>query len=377
VKKMKEKKLKDNTAEKKSFVDRLLDSDVMISILVVILGFLVGTILIAIVGKNPADMFSSIFDSMFGKAKNDGTWNFRYVGETFAYSMPYILCGLAMGLPARVGLFNIGAEGQYIMGMTAAQSVALLVTPFPGLWFFCIIAALIAGSLWGGIVGILKAKYNVSEVVATIMLNYIALYSSRLISFQLPGATTYNTATLPAFSKLTKFLIPTSNLNVGIFFVLIAVAVYYFVINKTKLGFAMRATGFNKNASKCSGISTVRSITASMLIAGAFAGMAGAIVLLGGAFPKGRIITGMDNYGFMGIAVSLVGNNTAIGNLLAGILFGILKQSQSLMQSRNIPKEITFIIQGLIVVFISLRSGLEIIKQRRNTKKLREEALSK
>lgn len=369
--------MKHNNSENKSLFDRLLDSDVMISIMVVILGFFVGTILIILVGKSPADMFSSIFDSMFGKARNNGTWNFRYVGETFAYAMPYILCGLAMGLPARVGLFNIGAEGQYIMGMTAAQTVALLVTPFPGLWFFSILAATIVGSLWGGIVGILKAKFNVSEVVATIMLNYIALYSSRLISLQHPGATTYNTAPLPDASKLTKFLIPTSNLNVGIFFVLIAVFVFYFVINKTKLGFAMRATGFNKNAAKCSGISTVKSITASMLIAGAFAGLAGAIVLLGGAFPKGRIITGMDNYGFMGIAVSLVGNNTAIGSLLAGILFGVLKQSQSLMQSRNIPKEITFIIQGLIVVFISLRSGLEIIKQRRNTKKLREEALNK
>jgi simple sugar transport system permease protein len=361
----------------KAFIDRLLDSNIMISVLVVVLGFLVGTILIILVGKNPANMFSSIFDSMFGIAKRDGTWNFRYVGETLAYSLPYILCGLAMGLPARVGLFNIGAEGQYIMGMTAAQTVALFVAPFPGLWFLCIVAAMIAGSLWGGIVGLLKSKYNVSEVVATIMLNYIALYSSRLICFTHPGASTYNTDPLPAASKLTKFLIPTSNFNVGVFFVILMVLIFYFVINKTKLGFSMRATGYNKYAAKCSGISDVRSITASMLIAGSFAGLAGAIVLLGGAFPNGRIITSMDGYGFMGIAVSLVGNNTAIGNLLAGILFGILKNSQSLMQSRSIPKEITLIIQGLIVVFISLRSGLEIVKQRRLTKKLREEALSK
>lgn len=361
----------------KPIIDRLLDSDVMISVIVVILGFLVGTLLILSVGKNPSDMFSSIFDSMFGVAKRNGTWNYRYIGETLAYSLPYILCGLAMGLPARVGLFNIGAEGQYIMGMTAAQTVALFVTPFPGLWLFCILAAIIAGSLWGGIVGILKAKFNVSEVVATIMLNYIALYSSRLICFTHPGASTYDTDPIPAAAKLTKFLIPSSNFNIGVFFVMLMIIIYYFVINKTKLGFSMRATGYNKHAAKCSGISDVKSITASMLFAGAFAGLAGAIVLLGGAFPNGRIITSMDNYGFMGIAVSLVGNNTAIGNLLAGLLFGILKQSQSLMQSRSIPKEITFIIQGLIVVFISLRSGLEILKQRRLTKKLREEALNK
>ncbi|MCH3916298.1 MAG: ABC transporter permease [Spirochaetia bacterium] len=365
------------TEEKRSFIDWMLDNEVMISLLVVLLGFLCGTILVLAVGKNPANMFSSIFDSMVGIPKRDGTWNFRYIGETLAYSMPYILCGLSMGLPCRVGLFNIGAEGQYIMGMTAAQSLALFISPFPGQWFFCLLVAFIAGALWGGIVGLLKAKYNVSEVVATIMLNYIALYASRLICFHQPGATTYNTDPLPATALLSKFLIKTSNLNIGIFFVLLSVLLYWFVVNKTKLGYSMRATGYNKNAAKCCGISTVRSIAASMALAGAFAGLAGAIVLQGGAFPKGRIITGMDNYGFMGIAVSLVGNNTAIGNLLAGLLFGVLKQSQSLMQSRNIPKEITFIIQGLIVVFISLRSGLELVKLYRNKKKLQKEVLHK
>lgn len=365
-----------NKKQKKSFIDWLLNSDGAISVSVVILGFIFGTILIVLVGKNPANMFSSIFDSIIGRASRSG-WNFRYVGETLAFSMPYILCGLAMGLPSRVGLFNIGAEGQYIMGMTVAQTVALTIGPFQGQWLLCLLVAVLAGAVWGGIVGLLKAKFNVSEVVATIMLNYIALYSSRLICLQHPGATTYDTAPLPITAKLSKFLIPTSNLNVGLFFVIIAVAIFWFIINKTKLGYGMRATGFNKYAAKCSGISVVRSITASMAIAGAFAGLAGAMVLLGGAYSNGRIITGMDNYGFMGIAVSLVGNNTAIGNLLAGLLFGVLKEAQSLMQGKNIPKEITFIIQGLIVVFIALRSGLEIYKQYRDKKKLQKEALGK
>jgi len=359
-----------------SFVDRILESEVMTSILVVILGFLCGTLIIIAVGKNPSDMFGSIFDSMIGIPKRKGGWNYRYIGETLAYSMPFILCGLSMGLPARVGLFNIGAEGQYIMGMTAAQSVALWMSPFGGQWILCLLVAVLAGAIWGGIVGVLKAKYNVSEVVATIMMNYIALYGSRLICFTQPGATTYNTAALPQTVLLDKFLIKTSNFNIGVFFVLIAVLSYWFVMNKTRLGYMMRATGYNKNTAKCCGISTIKSITTSMAMAGAFAGLAGALVLLGGAFPIGRIITGMDNYGFMGIAVSLVGNNTAIGNLLAGLLFGVLKQSQSLMQGRNIPKEITYIIQGLIVIFISLRSGLVLYKQYRNKKKLKKEVLA-
>jgi simple sugar transport system permease protein len=145
-------------------------------------------------------------------------------------------------------------------------------------------------------------------------------------------------------------------------------------MEKTKLGYGMRATGFNKEAARCSGIPVVKSIALSMAIAGAFAGLAGGIVALG-SFKYGRVLSGMDNYGFNGIAVALVGNSTALGTMLAGFLFGMLKNAQALMQSKQIPKEITFIIQGLIVVFIALRSGLKLYQQWLNKRQLQKEIM--
>lgn len=363
--------------DRKPFVDWLLESSGATSVAVVILGFLAGIILLLCIGKNPGGMFKAILQSIIGKASKNGGWNFRNVGETLAFSVPYVLCGLSMGFAARVGLFNIGAEGQYTVGMLAAHVVGVCIPAFPGQWLLCLAAAILAGALWGGVVGLLKARFKVSEVVATIMLNYIALYLYPLVClYLLPEATvnkTARTADLASTSLLSRFLIKDSNLNTGIFFMLAAVVLYWFIMEKTRLGFSLRATGFNKDAARCSGIDDTRSISLSMAIAGAFAGLAGAIVLLG-SVRYSKILQSQDNYGFMGIAVALVGNSRAVGILLAGLLFGILKQAYSIMQSMSIPKEVVTVIEGLIVIFIALRSGLSLVKDRRAKLKVRKEA---
>lgn len=356
---------------------RLLQSDGSVSVLVVLLGFLCGTILVALVGKNPLNMYKAILQSFSGYNVDNGRMNIRYIGETLNYSVPFILCGLSMGFAKRVGLFNIGGEGQYIMGMTLAQTVALLGPQVQGLhWLLAILAAIIIGSLWGGLVGILKAKYEVSEVVSTIMLNYVALYLSRILCMQLPGASTYRTDNFPTTALISSsfFQRITNNslLNNGVFLMILAVVVYWYIMEKTSLGYGMRATGFNKDAARASGIPVVRSIAISMAISGAFAGLAGGIVALG-SFKYGRVLSGMDGYGFDGIAVALVGNCTAVGTLLAGLLFGLLKNAQALMQSKQIPKEITFIIQGLIVIFIALRSALRLYQEYLDKKQLQKE----
>jgi simple sugar transport system permease protein len=204
----------------------------------------------------------------------------------------------------------------------------------------------------------------VSEVVATIMMNYIALYVHRWISLGLPGSTTYKTPDFPATARLNSPLMEAatngSHLNYGIFLTLGAILFFWIVIGKTRLGYSLRATGYNKEAARCAGINVNSNITAAMGIAGAFAGLAGAIVCLG-SLSYGRILAGQDGYGFDGIAVALVGNNTAFGTTVAGLLFGMLKSAQPLMQTRQIPKEIASIIIGLVVVFISLRAGLRMI----------------
>ncbi len=366
--------------KKKNMSDLLLQSDSAVSVLVVLLGFLCGTILILAVGRNPMNMYKSIFQSLTGYNIDRGVWNIRYVGEWLNLSVPYILCGLAMAFAARTGLFNIGGEGQYIVGLTVAQVIALLGPEIPVLhWVIAIIGAIAIGAVWGGIVGFLKAKYEVSEVVATIMLNYIALYLSRIVIMAIPGTNTYKTVDFPVTASLrVDFLSVITNgstLNLGIFLAVIAVIIYWFLMEKTNVGFGLRATGFNKEAARYGGISVVTSVVISMAVAGAFAGLGGGIVALG-SFRYGRVLSGMDNYGFTGIAVALVGNNTAIGTLLSGLLFGLLAAAQPLMQSRQIPKEITFIIQGLIVVFIAIRSGLRIYLNWRAKKALEKQVLA-
>lgn len=355
----------------------LLRSDGAVSVLVVLLGFLCGTILVALVGRNPLNMYKAILQSLTGYNIDRGVWNIRYVGEWLNLSVPYIFCGLAMAFAARTGLFNIGGEGQYIMGLTMAQVIALLGSQIPVLhWVLAIVGAMLLGAIWGGIVGFLKARYEVSEVVATIMLNYVALYLSRIIIMAIPGTNTYKTVNFPETASLrADFLSRLTNgstLNLGLFLVIASVILYWFLMEKTNLGFGLRATGFNKDAARYGGIPVVTSVVISMAVAGAFAGLGGGVVALG-SFRYGRVLSGMDNYGFTGIAVALVGNNTAVGTMLAGLLFGLLAAAQPLMQSKQIPKEITFIIQGLIVVFIAIRTGIRLFLLWRQ-KKLQEKA---
>ena len=355
----------------------LLRSDGAVSVLVVLLGFLCGTILVVLVGRNPLNMYKAILQSLTGYNIDRGVWNIRYVGEWLNLSVPYIFCGLAMAFAARTGLFNIGGEGQYIMGLTMAQVIALLGPQVPVVhWVLAMVGAMLLGAIWGGIVGFLKARYEVSEVVATIMLNYVALYLSRIIIMAIPGTNTYKTVNFPETASLRAgFLTSLTNgstLNLGLFLAIVSVILYWFLMEKTNLGFGLRATGFNKDAARYGGIPVITSVVISMAVAGAFAGLGGGVVALG-SFRYGRVLSGMDNYGFTGIAVALVGNNTAVGTMLAGLLFGLLAAAQPLMQSKQIPKEITFIIQGLIVVFIAIRTGIRLFLLWRQ-KKLQEKA---
>lgn len=353
----------------KGIVDRLASSSLAMSILVVLLGFAVGTILIVAVGRDPANMYRAIIQVVSGRDLLRGTWNSRYVGEWLVASMPLILCGISMAFAARAGLFNIGAEGQYIVGLTVAQFAAFYLPPVPVFhWAAAVALGMAAGAAWGGLVGFLKAKYAVSEVVATIMMNYIALYASRYATQFIPGTNTYKTPNFPATARLTNTWLEGitngSRLNTGLFLMLASVLAFWFIMERTRIGFALRATGLNKDAARCSGIDVRKSLTLSMAISGAFAGLAGCIVALG-SFGYGRVIAGFDNYGFTGIAVALVGNSGAVGTFLSGLLFGMLQSAQPLMQSRQIPKEVTGIISGLVVVFISMRSGIGLLLEAR------------
>jgi general nucleoside transport system permease protein len=341
-------------------------SGLVIPLVAILMGFGLGALVLVATGRNPASMFLALLQALSGLNAKAGTFNPRYIGEFIIQSMPIILTGLSVGFAFRVGLFNIGAEGQVMAGSMAAIAVALWVkAPAPLHVILVLVAAMSAGAIWGAIPGYLKARFNVHEVVMTIMMNYVAINLNNLLIVDVFGsADRVKTAFFPpsallkdeALSALTNG----SRLNWGFVPVLLAVAVSWFVIERTTFGYSLRAVGFNKDAAKYAGMKVERNVVMSMVIAGAFAGLAGAVITVG-TFNYGRAIPAMEGYGMDGIAVALVGGNAALGILLSGLLFGALKAAQPLMQSQGIPKDISSIIQAAIVLFVAMKYGIDYL----------------
>ncbi len=286
-----------------------------------------------------------------------------------------IFAGLSVAIAFRAGLFNIGAEGQLTMGAVTAGVIGLKLATWPG-WVLVplmIIASALAGAIWGGIVGLLKAWRGAHEVVTTIMLNWIAfgvaaylidgpLQAPNLAEQTLPMpsqtnlplvSTLYN-QTLGTF--LPRIAFPTSyTLDISIFFAFIALIVYWFITARTTFGYEQRVIGQNPKAASYAGIPIKRNIVISMGLAGAFAGLAGSLHLMGQA-PYQLIGNSfsIDSTGFDAIGVALLGSTTSIGVLLAALLFGGLEEAGSSMQLfAHIPGDLIYIIQALVLFSIA------------------------
>jgi len=344
-----------------------------LSLVAILLGFILGAVVIIATGKSPVYMATAMFRSFTGIDIQRGGFNPRYIGEFLLQSMPIMLTGLSVGFAFRTGLFNIGAEGQLMMGSVAATATALLVHAPKFIHLpLVLFAAMAAGALWGAVPGFLKAKFNIHEVVVTIMLNHTALHFNNYAILHVFGSVDrVKTAEFPTSALLkSPFLADITNgsrFNWGFIPVLLAILFYWFVINKTTFGYSLRATGFNKEAARYAGMKVNRNIVLSMIIAGAFAGLAGAVISMG-TFSFGRALSAAEGYGFDGIAVALVGGLEAVGILLSGLLFGMLKAAQPLMQSAGIPKEIAGIIQASIVLFVAMKYGIDGLLKRLSRK---------
>jgi ABC-type uncharacterized transport system permease subunit len=349
-------------------------SAILIPLVAVLLGFALGAIIIVATGRNPGAMFMAMLQGVSGLNLARGTFNPRYIGEFVIQAMPIMLTGLSVGFAFRTGLFNIGAEGQLMAGSIAAVMAGLWIKAPPGLHtVIVLLAAMAAGGLWGAIPGFLKAKFNVHEVVVTIMMNYTALFLSNwMIVYVFKSYDKIKTPEIPASALLKdqalSALTNGSRLNWGFVPVLLAVLVYWFVIEKTTFGYSLRAVGFNKDGARYAGMKVERNVVLSMVIAGAFAGLAGAILTVG-TFNYGRVLPAAEGYGFDGIAVALVGGNAALGVLLSGLLFGMLKAAGPLMQSQGIPREIGSIIQASIVLFVAMKAGIDYLIGKLGTKR--------
>jgi len=333
-----------------------LVSDILYPLIAVVAAFLVGGIVVWLIGDSPIETYRLLIGSAFSWP--DG------IGYTLFYATPLIFTGLAVAVAFRCGLLNIGAEGQlYIgafvaawLGIRYAGSSAWILVPL------CCLGAILGGAVWGGIPGLLKAKFGSHEVINTIMLNFIAV---ALVSYftqyhyKIPGDPIMQTREIGTgahIARLGKFIpglperIP---LNLAFILALICCVLVYLLLWKTKWGYEIRATGANPSAAEYGGISIRKQIILAMAISGSLAGMVGINEVLGYRY---RYYDGFSaNYGFVGIAVALLGRNHPVGVFLAAILFAVLLRGGIFVDAYtvHVSKDIVDMLQGIVIVFVA------------------------
>ena len=363
----------------KRFWRELSTGSAMVTVLSVVLALLIGGLLIVISDprvqdaasyffSRPGDTFSAAWESVssaYAALFQGSLINFqeysigralRPFAETLTYATPLIAAGLAVALPFRAGLFNIGAEGQIILGAIFAGYVGFAIDlPIVVHVTAAVIAGLIGGAIWAGIAGVLKARTGAHEVIVTIMLNNIArfliVYLLATSAFQRPGRADPISPFVDESAELPRFFEAT-RLHVGFLLAILAAVFVWWLLERSTLGFRLRAVGYNPNAATTAGMSVTGTYTIVFLIAGALAGLAGASLALG---TERHLTPGISGgLGFDAITVALLGRSSPWGTIAAGILFGALRAGGVTMQARTgTPIDIVLVLQALIVLFIA------------------------
>jgi ABC-type uncharacterized transport system permease subunit len=366
-----------------------------------VLAFLVGGLAVLAAGHNPISAYHAIFNGtglnyvLPWTSSNDRIFAAINLQQTLIATTPLILTALAVAFAFRCGMFNIGGEGQYLVGLICALYVGLHFSGMnkPLHVFLAMLASVIGGSFWAGIAGALKASVGAHEVISTIMLNWIAIFGGQYL-FELGGPLQGAQRSVPrsnpiaSSAQLPAIWGTLQPLHAGIFIALAALVVYWFILNRTTLGFEVKAVGFNPEAARYGGISVARNYILALAISGAFAGLAGAMDILGWEFSIATNDIQVSQIGFIGIAVALLGRGRAVGIALAALLFGGLEVGTSTraLDPSVFPPELAgnlaTIIQGLIVLFVGAELLLVFVWRSRRARptprldtSLREEAL--
>lgn len=330
------------------------------SILAVILGLIAGAILMFAIGSNAVEGYTYLFKGAL--------INVKRFGDTLATATPLILTGLSVGFAFKTGLFNIGTPGQMLFGGFCATAVGLTygeTMPRLVLLLVMIIVGGIAGAIWAFVPGLLKAKFNVNEVVSSIMMNWICYW---IVYYAVPAyfkgsSETESKGISAAASLKTKWMTDLFNgsyINLGLLVAIAAVIVIWFILNKTVLGYELKAVGFNKSAAEYAGMSVNRNVVFSMMIAGCLSGLAGVAQYIGNA--SNMQIGVMPSQGFDGIAVSLLGANNPVGILISALFFGILYSGKGFMNANtSIPPEIADTIIATIIYFAAISAAVPMI----------------
>lgn len=360
-------------AERKSFAD----SHLVLTVVSVVLGLIVGAIILAIAGYNPGRAYWSLLQGIFGRP--------RYIARVIITATPIIITGFSVAFAFRTGLFNIGAEGQFILGALTAALVGYHI-PLPPVIHVIVVflLAMVVGGIWGGIAGFLKARFGIHEVIVTIMLNWIALYLNNFFTnvpaLVRPESESTHKILLSARidflagvkedpARWREFFDSNPGLadifrapvNLGIVLAIVLAIVIWFVLNRSTLGYELRAVGHSKDAAEFGGINVPSSMLKSMAIAGMLAGLAGAIHVTGVSQDVSRLAV-MEGYGFDGIAVALIGGSTPVGCIFAGLLFGGLQYGgTSIQRDMGAPTEVISIVIGTIIFFVAMPKLIRLL----------------
>lgn len=331
----------------------ILDSSVLYTIISILMGFAIGAVFLLVAGISPAVAYGKLINSIFSKPK--------YLVWTLIYASPLIFTGLSVAFSFRTGVFNIGAEGQFVVGGLVACVMGILFD-LPA-WIhvpLCILAAAAAGFVWSLLVGMLKVKRGIHEVLSFIMFNWIAFYLSNYV-VNLSGIHRDGSEATKDVQETARILFPAglrenlgcSAANWGFFLAVIAAVIVWIIIEKTTLGYKLKAVGFNSSAALYAGINSDKSVLTALGISGALAGLGGAVQILG---MGGRLsqFAGQEGFGFEGITVALIGASNPLGCILSGIFYGAMKYGGSKLSIIKAPAEVVDIIMGCVILFIAI-----------------------
>lgn len=376
-------------------VAKILKKPIASAVIAILFGFCVAAVILASAGYDPIGSFAALFNGAFGKPK--------YISNVIIKATPLLLTGSAVAFAYKAGLFNIGGEGQYIAGTVLAVVVGSQINlPAPLQIPIVILVGTLGGAVLGGLVGWLKARFGIHEVITSIMFNWIALYLNNFVVQTDLFHKANSTATVPVNDSSFTMLLPNwkvskegmnalsgipwfkemlvkTDMNVGIIVAIVAAVFIWWLLTRTKVGYEIRAVGLNKDAAQFAGISVEKNVVLCMVISGALCGLAGALTITGTSPHSISTLAAFENNGFNGLSVAFIAGCSPIGCIPASFLFaGLIYGGQSVQQVMGAPTEIINIMIGTIVFFMALGGIVPMLAERIERKrKLQAEEAAK
>ena len=376
-------------------VAKILKKPIASAVIAILFGFCVAAVILASAGYDPIGSFAALFNGAFGKPK--------YISNVIIKATPLLLTGSAVAFAYKAGLFNIGGEGQYIAGTVLAVVVGSQINlPAPLQIPIVILVGTLGGAVLGGLVGWLKARFGIHEVITSIMFNWIALYLNNFVVQTDLFHKANSTATIPVNDSSFTMLLPNwkvskegmnalsgipwfkemlvkTDMNVGIIVAIVAAVFIWWLLTRTKVGYEIRAVGLNKDAAQFAGISVEKNVVLCMVISGALCGLAGALTITGTSPHSISTLAAVENNGFNGLSVAFIAGCSPIGCIPASFLFaGLIYGGQSVQQVMGAPTEIINIMIGTIVFFMALGGIVPMLAERIERKrKLQAEEAAK